>query len=445
MKTRNPVVADVADAFGRLRQRGHFLAAWDGGCFERDRYTGRIENEGGLNNHFQGVVRLGRHVVIAGGDPRKPKTSHLFVIRMGSRLRDRPLRSNLVARTVPPAGDRVVRALKIDSTYWHAGGIGASGDLLAVPIETGARSRVVFYDFTRPEHPVRLEPVLDRPKRGGAAAALAAFDDGRLLLAVWTNRPRGSLELYLSSGPGANSFGPPVSATLPKEFLEAEYQGIHLVTQRDGSLFLLGSQNTSNAAPLIPGSDMLDLWALPFGSSAPAAEAKALAQLAPRRVASRKFLCKDRQANMDAGAGVWVDAAGELHAYSCYHWRQDDLVRFLEFRAQAAVGAPTITERRDAWIDLFEDKGFKGHCLALAGDGKAATELADYRRLSVEGSDFNDKVSSIRFQIPAGATYRLFEERDHAGAQHDLVGTGQVVEIADFLPGDRISSSRWTA
>ena len=55
----------------------------------------------------------------------------------------------------------------------------------------------------------------------------------------------------------------------------------------------------------------------------------------------------------------------------------------------------------------------------------------------------------MRFQIPAGMRYRLFKDADYGGAQHDLVGTGRVVEIADLaaagegLGGDQVSSSRW--
>jgi hypothetical protein len=169
--------------------------------------------------------------------------------------------------------------------------------------------------------------------------------------------------------------------------------------------------------------------------------------LAMEQVGWRRFNCKDRQANMDAGSGAWVDPTGELHAYSCYHWRQDNRIQFSEFRGQTAFDADPITETANAWIDLFEDKTFGGHCLSLSG--RAGNDFRRYEQLHVEGNHFNDKVSSVRFQIPAGLTYALFKDADYGGMQHNLVGTGRVVEIADLsapgegLGGDQVSSSRW--
>ena len=447
MKTSNPAVRDVPASFRRIRQRGHYLAAWDGDkVFTKDRYTSSLQNQLGLGNHFQGLVRLGRYIVLSGGDPHRP-AGELYVVRMDSRKVTQPFRSNLWKSTLPPEEDLAVLRVQVDSTLWHAGGLDASGDVVVVPLEgETANSRVVFYDFSDPEQPALIKPAtIDRTVNKASAAALTQLDDGRFVLAVWWYPKARNFDFYVSTDLEAGWAGP-VTVTLPKPTYDSvAYQCVSFVRQADGSLFLLAFENTSDQAPTNPGVDLAHLWRVTVPAGGPVNGA--WPGLAMEQVTWRRFNCKDRQANMDAGAGAWVDPTGELHAYSVYHWRQDNRIHFSEFRAQPAVDADPITEPAKAWIDLFEDKAFGGHCLSLAG--RADNDYRRYEQLHVEGSHFNDKVSSVRFQIPAGLTYSLFKDTDFAGAQRNLVGTGRVVEIVDLgatgegLMGDQVSSSRW--
>jgi len=453
MKTRKPSLMDVPAAFRNIRERGHFLAAHDGGKFTDPRYTASVKNKGGLGNHFQGIVRLGRYVVLSGGDKHPDtKRSQLFVIDMASRKKDEPFRSNLWHTTIPPDGDKVVKTLAIEKDYWHAGGISTTGELLAVPIENGKKSQVVFFDVSAPSAPVRLTATLDRPKHAAGAVAITSLADGRLLMAAQTS---GRLDLYLSADDTPGGFGAAVAATIPKAFADAGYQGLDLLLQNDGTLFLLAMRNTSENSPTIPGADMADLWQVLLNDSVTPTNPGILSTASLQLVLSRKFQAKDRQANMGAGAGVHVDGGGALHLYSCYHWRQDNIIRFLEFRAKPPATLPPIASRDEAWIDLYEGKNYEGHCLSLAGATKVGTHLDDYRTVHVEGNDFNDQVSSLRFQIPAGQTYELFEHRAYGGNILPLRGEGHVVEYPDIqnlaaVPhlaalafGDKVSSSRW--
>jgi hypothetical protein len=447
LKTSNPAVSDVPASFRRIRQRGHFLAAWDGDkVFTQERYTSSLKNKLGLNNHFQGMVRLGRYVVISGGDPHRP-AGELYVLRMDSRKVTQPFRSNLWKSTLPPEEDVAVLRVQVDTALWHAGGIDATGDVVSVPLEGGkANSRIVFYDFSDPEQPsLMTKATIDRTVHKASATALAQLDDGRFVLGVWWYPKARNFDFYVSNDLEAGWEGP-VTVTLPKPTYDlVAYQSISFVKQADGQLFLLAFENTSEQAPTNPGVDLAHLWSVTVPAGAPINGA--WPGFAMEQVGWRRFNCKDRQANMDAGSGTWVDPAGELHAYSCYHWRQDNRICFSEFRGQTAPDAEPITEPARAWIDLFEDKAFGGHCLSLAG--RAETDLRRYEHLHVEGNHFNDKVSSVRFQIPAGLTYTLFKDADFGGAQRRLVGTGRVVEIADLaqiegLTGDQVSSSRWS-
>jgi hypothetical protein len=448
LKTTNSVVRDVLDSFRRLRQRGHFLAAWDGDkVFTKDRYTSSVSNGLGLNNHFQGVARLGRYVVISGGDQHRP-AGELYVVRMDSRKVTQPFRSNLWKSTLPPEEDVAVLRVHLDSALWHAGGIDALGDVVVVPLEGGkANARVDFYDFTDPEQPSLIKKAtIERTVNKASAATLAQLDDGRFVLAVWWYPKARNFDFYVTTDLEAGWAGP-VTVTLPKPKYDfVAYQCISFVKQADGALFLLAFENTSEQAPTNPGVDLAHLWRVAVPPGAP--QGGAWPGLAMEQVDFRRFNCKDRQANMDAGSSAWVDPSGELHAYSCYHWRQDNRILFSEFRAQPAADADPITEPARAWIDLFEDRGFGGHCLSLSG--RADTDFRRYEHVHVEGNHFNDKVSSVRFQIPAGMAYTLFKDADYGGAQRRLVGTGGVVEIPDLsapggegVTGDQVSSSKW--
>ncbi len=147
---------------------------------------------------------------------------------------------------------------------------------------------------------------------------------------------------------------------------------------------------------------------------------------------------------MDAAAGVYVDSAGILRIYSAYHWRSDNIIRFNEYRPVPDFLAAQIVDIENAWIDLYEHDHFRGRCLSLAGRNYA--DFSNYSRIFVHGATFNDQVSSARFQIPAGCSYRLFEHRNFEGRVFDLDGTGTINEIRDFKAldfGDAVSSSRY--
>jgi hypothetical protein len=447
MKLRNPVVSDVAKSFGRIRRRGHYLAAWDGGAFQRDSYTSRVSNRMGFGNHFQGMVRLGQYVVLSGGDPRGC-AAELYVTRMESRKATMPFRSNLWRSTQPPEKDVVAKRICVDTKLWHAGGIDAAGDLVAIPLEgLKNRSRVVFYDFSDPEAP---EPIvgasIDRAVGKASAAAVARLADDRFVVAVWGFGTTRWLDFYLSRHADvAKGFDGPARVTLPANFALVEYQAIHFVTQTDGGLFLLGFHNTSNSAPTTSGLDIVHVWEVALPPGAP--KDGEWPGLKVELKTWGEFTCKDRQANMDAGAAAWVDPSGELHLYSCYHWRQDGTVRFSEFRALPEANGSTIVEPSQGWIDLFEHTRYAGHCLSLAG--RTGNDIREYQHIHVEGSNFNDVVSSVRYQLPPKHRYRLFERADYQGRFVDLVGDGTVVEVPDVgtlslaLPGDRVSSSKW--
>lgn len=459
----NPTVANVRDAYSRIRTDGDYLRAWDGGEIPAWRYTANIENNLGLGNHFQGIQRLarGRYVVISGADPNRgpglPRASHLFVVRMGSRRARGPWGSNIVTKQRPPAADRIVRTICMDRRLWHAGGISVCGDVLAVPIESSSpeRSHVVFYDMRDPKNPREFPRRVKRSRAKAGAAALTRLSNDHYVLAVWSDsdsKPR-RLDFYLSTStdlidgfrPGPVTwYARDVQAGEGQDANFSNFQAVNFVNQSDGRLYLIGLHNTSTEAPTRPGRDYADLYAVELGDGA-YEEDPVLGVPTITKVGKRQFFCNDQQCNMDGAAGVYIDKGGEMHVYAAWHWRSDNLVRFNEYRSTRPTDAPPITRIGDAWIDLFEHRKFAGRRLSIIGRQNHA--LRHFGEIAVQGSAFEEKVSSVRFQMPPGYEYALYEGRKYTGDILYLCGTGHVEEIPDLARsygfGDKVSSARY--
>jgi hypothetical protein len=466
------LVTHVEAELARIRSRGEYLAASDGGQIAPWLYTMLDENDNGVQNHFQGVQRL-RHskfLAISGGDWRTPM-SHLFIVKMHSRNRVGPWGTNVFASNDPPLKDAIVKTIGIDSVMWHAGGMDVLGHILAVPVEyaqPGAlrdlanlpmpdhgpvdRSRVVFFHMRNPTKPQMFRCTIERTGDTAAAVALTKLPNQHYLVAV---RVGMRIVFYLSKTPefGDGFRDDPLTwedktvraaGDLKREL--GDLQSINFINQRDGQLYMAGLHNTSGAAPTFGGDNIVDLYTvvIPDAAKPPTASQGSIAEPVITRVASRKFECKHRQCNMDAAAGMYVDR-GKLIVYSAYHWRTGKgVIKFNEFRPPTKPPKKTVTKPQDGWMELFEDTYFGGRFLTITGEKESS--ITDYGKIRVQGSGFNDKVSSAKFQLPAGATYRLFKDKDFKGKLIDLVGTGNVEEIADFKTRKierKVSSSRF--
>jgi hypothetical protein len=468
-----PVDGAVA-AFGRLRERGDYITAWDGGKIPAHRYTGDNYGAGRAVIHVQGVQRLrdGRHILVSGGD-KLQSVSHLFVIRVGSAVGDRAFGSNVRDARDPPPGDTIVNMIGLRSSHWHAGGIALLGDVVAVPLEAGGeegddgqvpKARVVFLDLADPLNPRALpqssEIVCETEHAG--AVALTRLPNGYFLCAVWRDvRKSGRLDFFLSahSGPFAG-FGqnPPWTCQAwtygGSGGTTIHYQSIGFLWDAGapGSLYLVGTRNTSAGAPSIPGTDYADLFAVELSEQMlrpqPVMRAGGFPAPTIEKVGeAKRFSAADEHCNLAAGGGVYVSPSGILAVYGAFHWRISETFRLSEFRSES-LALPTDAH---AWVDLFEDEEFRGRRLSVIGRGEAS--ISDYGKISVQGRSFDDTVSSVRFQLPRGWTYRLYKYKGYELSGNnrdyiDLQGTGAVEEIAAFRNekktfGDSVSSSRY--
>ncbi len=461
----HPQITDVEAQFARICAHGDFLEAWDGELIPDLRYTRvNIGKKGRARNHFQGIqrLRLGKYMVVSGGDITEP-ASHLFLFNLKSRRARGPWGSNVLLAREPIREDSIVKTIALDEKLWHAGGISVLGDILAVPIEGGERSRIAFLHMADPLKPKRLPCDIDRPDRKASAVALARMPGGKFVCGVWweaARKFRGRIDFYVSRSRNfLDGFHDRV-VTYSFNSLglgddrDPSYQNINFILQRgedsEAALYMIGTENGADAAPVFGGPDIADLYRieLPEGflNGDDSVDAPKLT-----RVAARQFRCKNQYGNLDAAGGIYVDSNGRLNLYAGYHWRVDHMIRLTEFSSEPDRNAPKIEKIADARIDLFEHERFRGRRLSVIG--KTGARLPDYGKLFVEGSGFDDRVSSVRYQIPRGHKYRLYKDKAFAGRKSgtdyiDLVGSGAVEEIANLKHkphsfGDKISSSQY--
>jgi hypothetical protein len=470
----NPTVSNVSLAFGRLRTVGDYLSVRDQGLIPGRKYTDTQIGGTEARMHFQSIQRLGAPnddmLVLTGGDP-SDRVSHLFVCRVGSRAKGRPWGTNLRFSRKPPVQDALLRIYALDRKCWHAGGTSVLGDLLIVPLEddSDGSSQVIFLDMTDPlEARVFPDPLrIDRPPAVGKAGAVALtrLPNHHYLCAVWTDsdhRPR-RLDLYLSADTDLlHGFRPDFLSwehdrLLPAGGPVAAYQTIAFVTQRDGSMFLLGTENTSNTAPYMRGDDRVDLLHIEFPYATTHDTSPVLAMPTVTRVAEKKVLCERDFANLDAAAGFHIapdwsgggpEPDGSLVLYAAYHWRIASCIRFIEFAQDIPATAAAVHDIEQGWIDLFEHPNFRGQRLSISGTQDA--NIGNYGSIFVQDCGFSDRVSSVRYQLPPGVTYRLFrDEKYKPKGKHNvpLTGDGLVHEIRDLHAeasfNDAVSSSRY--
>jgi hypothetical protein len=469
INTAPPPLADIPGAFDRIAPQGEVLAAWDSGVFRTGReyrYTG--QNLQGVDagiNHFQGVARLGRggqaFLVLSAGDSTE-LVSQLFVIRMGSKPVHGPWGSNLRVRGTPPDEDGLVRVIALDRNCWHAGGLGLLGDVLAVPLEGRGRSAVRFLHVADPLNPTQLPITIERPDLANAGAAtLGVLPDGHFLCLVWreegTTKPVGRLDCYVSvSTRLLDGFGPRVSAEFtPARELKRDpmYQTILLLkpdNQHSGPelFYLLGAENAAKGSPTENGANVVDLYRVLPRSSGPATAAGACPIGAIEYVRSHTYHAPRTFCNFDAAVGGFLDVSASgtnLHLYGAFHWRLNQTIQFAEFSSRPAAEVE-LTDIADARIELYEHDTFRGRTLTVVG--LQGSSIANYAGIYVQDGDFDERVSSVRWHMPVGWTYRLFREPGFSGAMLELRGTGRREEIADLSRrkfGDVVSSSRYAS
>jgi hypothetical protein len=381
--------------------------------------------------HWQGVQRLssdgGQWLVLS----RSGADIGFTVVRLGSRApggarfgSNRAMGPHAPLDTPPPDTDRIVRELPAPGGQDHGGGMQVIGHVLGVPFENGRSSLVVFYDLADPEHP-RLLSVLERPDlpppaHPGRASAvgIARLADLRYLLIVG-ERSSKVLTFYVSEG---TTLGTDLTFRwigTRTGTVAGGFQNMNLVTQCDGSLFLVGTHNTSLPPPSL-GSDLIRWYRL---------ENTPDGQIGIVPIGSRQLNC--RRCNFGAGAGLYIDPEGRLLLYAVEHndGGPGGSTEFEEFRP---VSHAPATRPEEAWVEFFEGRRWEDYAFRLDGVDVAPVAFP-----------WVAHVTSARWSVPAGWRLRLFARPACSGQSLDLMGTGESDDLAALGFDDRLACARW--
>ncbi len=346
-------VTDAAASFATIPTNvstAQYLGANTEDVIPFPRYTSNIRNFGGAGEHFQGIARLQgrRYLVVSGGVKNgSPRRSELIVYEMGSQSATGAwaLPSYGYDYRSPAAADRLITVERIDETLWHAGGIQAHGNVVAVPIfgdNPGSQgSEIRFYDLSVPTAPFELTAArIDRAAGlKSNAAGLARLSDDHYMTLVWDDT---HLDFYRSVSTSLGGGFPTTFARVHKDNVVGgfqsggggfsgfgTYQNVNLVMQCDGSMYLVGARNKEKGSPTFstPGDDLATLYRVswPMGSSG---LPDYTVEPTIYKVDQQTFYCRNQQCNFGAGAGVYTPNSGKLWLYGASHWFHDGNDRY---------------------------------------------------------------------------------------------------------------------
>ena len=450
----NRCVANVADAVNTLRDHGDPMGF---------SVVGDPVGNAASSHHWQGLQRLSgngeNYLVISRSDNGRGTVPFSLVRMMEPRAAAERWRSNRLSTSSYPAtaprnaqmlGDQPMPAYL--SAYAHSGGLQTSGNILAVALDgslSGGPGQVLFYDMADLANVTLLPLHITTQTAEAGSVSLTQLGDGSFLAATARNAAN-TLEFYRSTSGDLTQSGTTFSlvGTWNESALQTtigdsefgDYQSLHFITQCDGSLFLAGTHmNTSVVVGI--GEDWLDLFRVTDTNG----------QIGLTKVAKRHLYCgypspnygtaATTQCNMDAAAGVFVDATGQLLVYASEHDNSGpgNSVKMMEFRSIFPVSQQKcLTDINYAWAELYDDSDFSDRGLMI---DYADYALRAYNNLkNVEG--FGDKTSAARWCIPAGWRVRLYDDDGFRDRYKEFTGTGeQNLNAVGF--NDKTSSVRF--
>lgn len=447
----NPCVQDVVGSMNSIRPRGDVVG-----------FHMNTASDVNLFNHWQGIQRisLGGARFLAISRSVENADALFVMVHLGSRDQDgRRFRSNRLSRghnandVVPAPIDGVTIQVPRLPDFHHAGGMQALGKYLTVGVErarvqnpqTGeivdpGASKALFYDLSDPRFPSRMTTEIDHSNLADAAGAtlIGRLADGRILFGIGRG-DSAIIDFYVSTGSDIETTGFVHFDTWDKDELRTEigdddfgdYQSLNLVTQCDGTQFLVGTHQNGFSQ-----QDFADTFRLENGAGD---------DVVITKVAAKHVVCDDlgeAQCNLDAAAGIYIDPDGQILLYATEHDNDGPggTVKMREFRPAPHASCTNV---RDAWVELFADHSFSGRSLMLDFVDRNLRDYSDFDNTE----DFGDVPSSAFFCLPEGLTLRLREHNGFRGGQRDLVGSGafdsSLHDLDDIGFGDETSSAEW--
>ncbi len=275
----------------------------------------------GLHNHFQGLVRIPdtRYMLLTGA-LRWESKPQIFVIEMKSRSQNDSFYSNLTRGTFVdsiPSVDRIVKVIDIPDGEgrWHAGSLSVLKNIVAVPLEknnSNQTTKVLFYDFTEPLNPIKLDVEITTNSKAGAVS-LERLENGRFLLALNSHQ----LTSFYISNTSILEDGftqKQLPSWLDESRAPVGGEAIQLIHQCDGRLFLIDLDNDGLLPPLVNGHNWIRLHEI-LGLSATLNSRLEIKNLLQLSVDCGDFC------NFKAASSIYVGADKKLKLYGSQFYR----------------------------------------------------------------------------------------------------------------------------
>jgi hypothetical protein len=434
---QSPIVPDVVGQIVHLNARGDFLGFHMGDAPPPS-----------IAMHWQGIARHPdphAHVLYLSRkgacSPDGAKVVAVDVttadLKDGPRLRSNRLRAGVDVPLSPPwNSDKVVWNHDF-ADYNHAGGLQAVGHYLAVPLESpcdnASNGRVDFFDISDPRNPQLAHSFEVNHSMG--MVGLTQLPDGHYFMAA-TWATDGEVEFYRTSGDDITSMHW-IDDWSPSELLSGEwahgdgsadyyFQALQLVQGDNGKLYLIGLRNNSGS----PGSteeDVVYVYEVTLNGFQ-----VSMSEVYHRDLESTPLSNGSgfRQCNFSAAAGVYVSPDGELLIYGAMHDASGPelTTNVAEFRSK---GGSLYSNPCLANVELYSNADFDGYNLSINALDYLQEDYANFSRF--DGADgFNNRASSVRFNLPSGCTCTLWEDKNFSGRRKELQGNGSVQEISNL-------------
>lgn len=412
-------ITDVEASFRQLEVKGKLIQY----SYDASRAGDKPDGYTSGNSHFQGIQPLNKQGYYAVSGSGKD-AGHLFI------LEKEGTDWGSVVAVVNVSTDSKF------TTAHHAGGLQVWGDYLvvALEIEEGKNSKVVFYDVSDPTNPKYLYSI-DRVSIEAGAVGITKMSNGKFLLAVGRNNSN-IIDFYTSKKDtlsGNLPFNDEDKVTWKENDLESikgmdtefgNYQNLNLLTDSSGEIYLVGMHRNSATS-----KDWADLFKIDVENS----------KVTVTKLQKKHMYCTGLGSmaweGMDAGAGIAINGNNGLNVYAVSLHFKNRVIQVNEFNKFRDLAIPPKT----GWVKLWDDKNYSDRMLSISSDKK----IPNYKNIYAGGKKgFGDKVSSVKWSLPSGTKYVLYENDNYRGKSLVLKGTGSYSNLKHQEFNDKISSSR---
>lgn len=100
----------------------------------------------------------------------------------------------------------------------------------------------------------------------------------------------------------------------------------------------------------------------------------------------------------------------------------------------ALVSLSTASFAKGGSVKIYEDKGLAGRVFKV----RVGTNISDFKYGT---ASFNDKCSSVKYNIPSGWTAVLYTDSGYKGREYPMSGSSSAADMGTFE--DKCSSIQW--